>query len=99
MRKGNFLEKPINSAIQRLILEAGFIEIILKGYKRPSKSVRDDEGDEHEDDQWVSALSTHNLEGAYALYAMGVVTGVFVFMLELLYYYSYKLYFRFYLKV
>lgn len=100
MRKENFLEKPINRAIQRLILEAGFIEIILKGYERPSGSMVPEEGGHYEgdadSDQWVSALSTRNLEGAYALYAMGVVSGVFVFILELLYHYSFKLYqFRF----
>ncbi|KAH1027838.1 hypothetical protein HUJ05_001270 [Dendroctonus ponderosae] len=92
MRKGNFFLDNFNSVIQKLIIEAGIIEKIKSKYLQSTvHSMGDHEMSENNNNMHSSsnlgqsALSTHHLEGAFAILALGEVCGFLVFAFEIVY--------------
>uniref|UniRef100_A0AAR5NYW9 Ionotropic glutamate receptor C-terminal domain-containing protein n=1 Tax=Dendroctonus ponderosae TaxID=77166 RepID=A0AAR5NYW9_DENPD len=92
MRKGNFFLDNFNSVIQKLIIEAGIIEKIKSKYLQSTvHSMGDHEMSENNNNVHSSsnlgqsALSTHHLEGAFAILALGEVCGFLVFAFEIVY--------------
>ncbi|XP_066150912.1 uncharacterized protein [Euwallacea fornicatus] len=89
MRQGNFLETPVNYIVQKLLLEAGLYNQLFKKYTDnfnlgPNNATLDDAGNEEENGEDRAALSNNNLQGAYAILALGLMGGSVVLIAECL---------------
>lgn len=93
MRKGNFFLDNFNFVIQKLMIEAGVIEKIKSKYLQSTvhsmddhDNMSDNNSNMHSSNNLGQTLSTHHLEGAFAILALGEVCAFFVFAFEIICY-------------